>query len=207
MAGVQNHIEIMRYLFLLIMLPFLGGEAFSQKTNRGFLNNRISYAVNGIGDRSGPMLQLGFENALGKWCWQTDFAFATYGSTAFDIENYQQAFTTEHWSVRLTIGRELPVMKFLTIVPKVGITGNLFRNLVLTGVAYIEIGDDYFAPNTGTVFNEAALGYWIDIPFQFKLSKQVQLTVSAQYGNDQVGSSIYAVGAGMRLKLFEKKKG
>jgi hypothetical protein len=189
------------------MLPLMAGEAFAQKTNRGILNNRISYAVNGIGDRSGPMLQLGYENVLGRWCWQTDFVFASYGSNAFDIENYQQSFTTEHWGLRLIFGRELPVMKFLTIVPKVGITGNLFRNLVLTGVAYIEIGNDYFAPNTGTVYNQGALGYWIDIPFQFKLSKQVQLTLSAQYGNDQVGSSIYAVGTGVRVKLFEKKKG
>lgn len=182
------------------------GKAFAQKTNKGYLNNRISYAVNGMGDRSGPMFQLGFEKSIKQWAWQTDFVFATYGSSAFDIENFQQYFNTEHWGLRVTFGRELPLAKFITIVPKVGITANLFRQIVLTGVAFIEIGDDYFPPNTGTVFNKTALGYWIDIPFQFKVSKQVQLTLSAQYGNDQLGSSIYAVGTGVRVKLFEKRK-
>ncbi len=95
---------------------------------------------------------------------------------------------------------------WLSIAPKVGMTANYFSWKVVTGNFGFSIGDRNFPRNSGGTFQEAALGYWIDIPFQIRLSKQVQLTLSAQYGNDQVGSSIYAVGTGVRVKLFEKKE-
>lgn len=187
--------------YLMLLLLTIPNTVFCQKKSISF-SNQIAFSLNGAGDLPGYKIDVGIEFSLFK---NTDGILKVgvgenKGSNSL-LLYYKEYQNDASISLTGAVNRNLKLLRWLNVQPEIGFILRNHKWTIITNDGYIAIGEHVVPAHSSAQWNDQSIGYHIQIPFVFKISKRTSIMLFGEYENDTFGYTFFSVGTGVKLRL------
>lgn len=187
-------------IFFTSIAMFVCFISFAQK--KFSFSNQVAFTLNGAGDLGGYKV-----DAVASWelLKKSDLIFKFGVSETKGDEvllRYEQVYQNDAAiTATFAFNRKIKLANFLNLEPEIGFILRSHTWTMLAGTALLIHGNRVIPAYGSAQWTDKTIGYHIQIPFVFKVSKTVSIPLFAEYENDTFGYTFFSVGTGVKFNI------